>query len=240
MDSRLVIKHAIRRLGVDVVSLKNVPRTTFLGLSARHFDCVLDVGAADGGFARWLSNMLPRVRMHCFEPLPAPATALRNWVEDQGHSNIAVHEIALSDFDGEAEILEHLDHSTSSSLLPMTSEGVARFPFVARAAKRTIQVSKLDTWAGTQKGPLGRILLKLDVQGLEDRVLRGGERTLASVDACVLEVNIANLYDGQASFAALVGLLDAAGLTYFGNLEQIHDKKGTPVFVDSVFVRRVG
>jgi FkbM family methyltransferase len=233
----MVLKHALHQLGVEITSLKNVPRETFLGLRDRHYDCVLDVGANDGGFARWVSGVLPKVRLHCFEPLPAPASALRSWARRQRRSNVVVHEIALSDFDGEAHLIEHLDHSTSSSLLPITREGVARFPFVARAAKRTVTASMLDTWASRQRAGLGRILLKLDVQGVEDRVLRGGMQTLLDVDVCIVEVNIANLYDGQASFADLVNLLDAAGLSYYGNLEQIHDRKGAPVFVDTVFVR---
>ena len=79
--------------------------------------------------------------------------------------------------------------------------------------------------------------LKLDVQGLEDRVLRGGRATLSGVDACIIEVNIAGLYEGQAQFATLVSALQQAGLSYYGNLQQQHDAQGAPIFVDCAFVR---
>jgi FkbM family methyltransferase len=236
MDIKLVFKKLFRPLGFDPVRLKNVPRVTFLGLTDRRFDSILDVGANDGGFVKWVVPFFPHAKLHCFEPLPAPADTLRKWAE-RNHKPLAVHEIALSDFEGEAEILEHVDHSTSSSLLPATTESVALFPFTARAAKRPIKVTTLDAWCGRSATDLGRILLKLDVQGLEDRVLRGGATTLAAVDVCLVEVSIAHLYHGQATFVTLVDLLHAAGLSYYGNLEQMHDERGAPLFIDCVFVR---
>ena len=121
--------------------------------------------------------------------------------------------------------------------MPVTAEAVALFPFTARSARRRIKVTTLDAWSGRQALDPGRILLKLDVQGAEDRVLRGGARTLAAVDVCIVEVGIAHLYEGQATFVDLVDLLHAAGLGYFGNLEQSHDDRGAPIFVDCVFVR---
>lgn len=236
MDPRLVLKRFCRALGFDVVRLKNVPRETLLGLGERRIDSILDVGANDGGFAKWILTRFPAARLHCFEPLPAPAEALRRWAA-RGGANVTVHEVALSDFEGEAEIFEHLDHSTSSSLLPITAEGVATFPETARSVKHRIRVATLDAWSARQSGAHGRVLLKLDVQGLEDRVLRGGARTLAIVDVCIVEVGIMSLYEGQAAFASLVAALHAAGLGYFGNLEQHHDERGAPIFVDCVFVR---
>ncbi len=42
------------------------------------------------------------------------------------------------------------------------------------------------------------ILLKLDIQGYEDRVLRGASALLKKTRACLLEGNFDPLYDGQA------------------------------------------
>jgi len=237
MDLPFAAKRVVRALGFDVVRLKNVPRETFLNLASRRFDSILDVGANDGGFAKSVVRRFPDAALHCFEPLPGPADALRRWASSSGFPRITVHEIALSDREGEAEIIEHVDHSASSSLLPLTAEGASLFPFAARSEKRLIRLTTLDAWAATQPTALGRSLLKLDVQGFEDRVLRGGGRTMSSVDACIVEVSIARLYDGQARFVDLVNALNEAGLTYFGNLEQQHDERGAPIFLDCVFVR---
>ena len=237
MDLQSAAKRVFRTLGLDVVRLKNVPRETFLNLASRRFDSILDVGANDGGFAKLAVRRFPAAALHCFEPLPEPAEGLRRWARSNGFPQITVHEVALSDKEGEAEILEHVDHSASSSLLPLTAEGASLYPFAARHEKRRIRLTTLDAWAAAQPGSLGRSLLKLDVQGLEDRVLRGGRRTLGGVDACIVEVSIARLYDGQARFVDLVNALNESGLTYFGNLDQQHDARGAPIFLDCVFVR---
>lgn len=230
-------KRIFRALGFEVARLKNVPRETLLGLRSRGFDSILDVGANDGGFARSAVRHFPAAKIHCFEPLPGPAQALRTWARDNGHSQVIVHEVALSDQEGQAEIIEHVDHSASSSLLPATSELRSLFPFTARTETRRITLTTLDAWAEREPRALGRSLLKLDVQGLEDRVLRGGRRTMGGVEACIVEVNIARLYEGQAQFATLVDALQEAGLSYYGNLEQQHDAQGAPLFVDCAFVR---
>ena len=127
MDLPSAAKGVFRALGFDVVRLKNVPRETFLGLASRRFDSILDVGANDGGFAKTAVRRFPTTPMHCFEPLPGPAEALRRWASASGLSQIAVHEVALSDREGEAEIIEHVDHSPSSSLLPQTSSLLLEF-----------------------------------------------------------------------------------------------------------------
>jgi FkbM family methyltransferase len=238
MDVKLALKRMLRSVGIDVMRLKNLPRETLLGLSERRFDSVIDVGANDGGFARWIAPFVPQAQLHCFEPLPRPAEALRAWGRRTNRA-LTVHEIALSDFEGETEIYEHVNHSASSSLLRSTAESAALFPITMLSAKRVIKVTTLDAWAARQSTDLGRMLLKLDVQGLEDRVLRGGANTLSAVDVVLVEVSIAHLYEGQATFVTLVELLHAAGLEYYGNLEQIYDERGAPIFIDSVFVRQM-
>lgn len=237
MHPSAAAKHIFRALGFEVVRLKNVPRETFLGLRGRRFDSILDVGANDGGFAKSVVRHFPAATLHCFEPLPGPAQALRRWARDSGFSQIVVHEVALSDQEGQAELIEHVDHSASSSLLPPTAEARALFPFTARTKMTRVALTTLDAWAEAEPRALGRSLLKLDVQGLEDRVLRGALRTMNGVDACIVEVNIARLYEGQAQFATLVDALQQAGLAYYGNLDQQHDAQGAPIFVDCAFIR---
>jgi len=238
MGARSFVKQLFNSVGLELIRLKNVPRSTFLGLSERGFNTVLDVGANDGGFARWASRVLPAARIHCFEPLPEPCRRLRKWASSRTPGAVTVHQLALSDHEGTAQMHEHLDHVTSSSLLTTTPTGQQMFPDTRRTADVPVVVTTLDVWAaGQNMDSPGRILLKLDVQGLEDRVLRGAVRTLPAVDVCITEVNFAQIYEGQAAFVDLVNLLSDAGLQYFGNLEQIHDERGAPIYADSVFVR---
>ena len=81
------------------------------------------------------------------------------------------------------------------------------------------------------------ILIKLDVQGFEDRVIRGGQETFRKAKACILEIGVDRLYDKQATFKDLVLLLDGLGYRYVGNLNQVFAADGHVIYVDAVFSR---
>ena len=84
----------------------------------------------------------------------------------------------------------------SSSLLPIGERQVREFPGTARQSTATIEVSTLDA---AVSGSLARpCLLKIDVQGLELEVLKGGRATLGQVDEALVECSFVELYEGQA------------------------------------------
>jgi hypothetical protein len=82
------------------------------------------------------------------------------------------------------------------------------------------------------------ILLKLDVQGFEDRVLRGAKAVLKKTAVCILEISLQDLYKKQANFNELSQLLEQSGFYYAGNLEQVFDPHGFVVYIDAVFFRQ--
>ena len=84
---------------------------------------------------------------------------------------------------------------------------------------------------------LAEIVIKMDVQGYEDRVIRGGRETFAKAKAVILEVCLDPLYEHQANFKEIMVLLDDLGFHYAGNLDQNCDKDGHVIFLDAVFVK---
>lgn len=233
------LRDLFRRFGVDVRRLKNLPSVSFLGLGKLPIDCVLDVGANVGQFARYARRMFPHSSIHCFEPLPGAAAELRAWASTSSDAKVSVHEIALGECAGSAELIEHLDHSPSSSFLQNTPRSEQMFPQTVRQAVRRVAVETLDGWMSKQGLNVdSRTLLKLDVQGFEAQVLRGGGDCVGRVGMCMVEVTPIPLYERQSTFVEIVNLLSAGGLHYLGNLEQIHDAKGLPVYMDAIFVRQ--
>lgn len=102
-----------------------------------------------------------------------------------------------------------------------------------------IPISTLDGALGDALDSMQpEILLKLDVQGFEDRVLRGGTRALSKCRAVLLEVCLEPLYEEQADFLVLAQLLYDAGFRYAGNLDQAYGDDGRVVFIDAVFIKR--
>lgn len=231
-----VIQRLAALAGAHVEKLSKRPAATVLGLVGRPIDLVVDVGANTGQFAREMRGKFPSARIVSFEPLPEPFAELAAWAARDG--NAAAINIGLGDHDGMLPFHRHVGHSASSSLLPTRSEGVEQFPQMGRSELTEIAVRRLDdalAELGLGAGP--NTLLKLDVQGYESQVMRGAQRTLTSVGALIVEVNVGPMFAGQAEFLDLCQQAYAAGLRYVGNYAQYAGKDGRVIFLDAMFVR---
>jgi len=230
------IRRCINGFGFDVIRKKDSPFQTILGLKSFPIKTILDVGANTGQFARHILPAFPTAQYYCFEPLPGAFKALGSWSENK--KNVHVFNLALGEEVGNAEMYEHITHSPSSSLLTTTQTSERLYPVVKEQKKIATQVDTLDNFISQKALTLtSDILIKLDVQGYEDRVIRGGSQTFKKARACLLEVNLQPLYRQQASFKALFRLLDDLGFEYGGNFDQTYDNNGRVVFFDAIFIR---
>lgn len=232
------LKSMFNRLGFDIISIKNSPKQTLCGLRSLPIQTVIDVGANTGQFARQISRVFPRASLYCFEPLPEPFKALESWALEQDE-RVKLFNVAIGDSEGTAEMFYHTEHSPSSSLLSSTVTIEKYYPFTNSQIPVSVKLTTLDK-AMSNFIPLMRpeVLIKLDVQGYEDRVIRGGSHTLSLATACVLEISVDNLYYRQADFKEVILLLDHMGFCYAGNLEQVYASDGHVIYFDAVFVKR--
>jgi hypothetical protein len=81
------------------------------------------------------------------------------------------------------------------------------------------------------------ILIKIDVQGFEDKVLGGASRVLTKTEFVISEISTAAVYKNQCDFGKLHGILTANGFSFFAFAEQFHLPDGTPVYSDVVYRR---
>lgn len=237
MSLKNIIRSVFNRLGFDLIRLHRSPKRTLLGLSHLNINVIIDVGANRGQFAHMISEFFPQAELHCFEPLEEPFRELSRWAETQ-NGRVYCYQLALGELEGEMEMHWHEEHTPSSSFLTSTNTCHRLYPQTQVERMARIQVSTLDK-ALTEviDGSTQSVLLKIDVQGFEDRVLRGAEHMLSLCKAVVLEVNLDPLYEGQAGFYELVQLLSSANFQYAGNIEQSYDVNGRVVYLDAVFVK---
>ena len=81
------------------------------------------------------------------------------------------------------------------------------------------------------------MLVKIDVQGFEDRVLRGGERTIREAKAIIIETSFVPLYEGQPLFSDIRRQLTGWGFVYAGSVGQIRSRTtGEVLQEDSLFL----
>jgi FkbM family methyltransferase len=191
---------------------------------------VLDVGASHGQFALFAEVRFPAAQILSFEPLPGPASALRRVTG----SRVRVETVALGSAPGQAEINVSA-RDDSSSLLPIGERQVREFPGTAKQSTVTIEVSTLDS---AVTGPVARpCLLKVDVQGLELEVLKGGRETLREVDEALVECSFVELYEGQALADEVIAFMLESGLRLAGVFGTVFSKAGEPVQADFLFRR---
>jgi FkbM family methyltransferase len=199
------------------------------------FRTVLDVGAHEGRFAEEARRLAPNARIVSFEPLPEPFRVLQSRMGSDSHFEAV--QSAVGERDGETEIMAD-DFSPSSSLLPMTSVHRNAFPQTGSGQKLQVPIRSLDTWA-KERSLEPPILLKLDVQGYEDRVIRGGRDLLSRATALITEVSFVELYEGQPLFCDLNTLLSDHGFELQGIAEEAREPRtGLALYADAYYVRK--
>ena len=233
------IRGLLRVLGYDIVAYESSPERTLLGLVKPAVSTVIDIGANVGQFARIATEHFPQATLFCFEPLPSAFAELRNWAARRKAGKTHLFNVALGDADERGLMYVHTDHEVSSSLLETTEVVEALYPLTKAQTPIQVSVTTLDEAMSPYLNDInGNMLVKLDVQGFEDRVLRGATMTLARTQAVILEVGLDLLYRNQADFLGLMSILDRNGFRYAGNLSQTYASDGHVVFVDAVFRRR--
>ena len=126
-------------------------------------DC-LDVGAHAGSVLREMTRVAPSGRHVAWEPLPEFAARLR-----KAYPGVEVREAALSDENGESEFARVLADAGWSGLVhrPTPADG--------RVETITVRTERLDDALPAGVEPA---FIKIDVEGAEERVLRGAVETL--------------------------------------------------------------
>jgi FkbM family methyltransferase len=160
---------------------------------------ILDVGAHQGEFASAVLRVLPKVRVYSFEPLPDCHEKLAK--RFAGNPRLTSFNLALSDAPGTAQF-HRSSFTKSSSLLPMATLHREAFPWSAGSTSIEVPLETLDRVA--EKLELSApVLLKIDVQGAELKVLGGARSALKKIDHVLVEASFAPLYEGQPPFDQL-------------------------------------
>lgn len=195
---------------------------------------VIDVGANVGQFTIAASKIFDDIRVHSFEPIPSCFKELQKNVSNLG--NVAVYPFALGEC--EAKVTFHVNsHSQSSSLLALAPVHCDAFPKEQEKEAITVKVSTLDlVFENTElQHP---ILLKVDVQGYESRVLLGGERTLRRVDFVILETSFKPMYKEELLFTDILQIMKASGFQFDRPVGWLTDpRNGEVLQMDALFTR---
>lgn len=175
----------------------------------------LDVGAANGFYSVVMARVVGCTGVvHAVEPQPYSARVLDGARAVLGLRTVRTHRVALDDGHGESTLVVPTrrgrvhgraylaDASTPAEPYPEEFRGAAALP---------VRTTTLDAFAA-EVGLRRLDLVKVDVEGAELRVLRGGEATLAAHrPALVVEVEDRHTAKYGSSAADVFAWLSARG-----------------------------
>jgi FkbM family methyltransferase len=226
-------KKVFRACGLDVRKVSKFE--TYSSLQNFNIRTILDVGANAGQFAMRIHKLLPAANIYSFEPLADCYAVLRKNMS--GVANFKSFNVALGNENGKRSIY-HNEFSLSSSLLPMQDLHRQAFPQTVNAKLEDIDICRLDDLS--HKLELrDNILVKIDVQGFEDKVIMGGASVIERASVLIVETSFEPLYKGQMLFDGIYAMLTARGFEYKGCEEPLRNPDdGRILQCDSVFVRK--
>lgn len=238
-----LIKNIIQFLGYQLIRLpteeqkKQIAETEakkILWLKNLQPKTILDIGANTGQFAKYIHEIFPGATLYSFEPLENCYNELvQNFA---GVSQFQAFKVALGNEGGQAQIYAN-DYSPSSSLLEMKELHKDCFPYTQNQTPSKINIARLDDISDklTIQEP---VLIKIDVQGFEDKVIEGGIKTIKQATVLIVEMSIEKLYEHQPLFNNIYNTLLDLGFTYKGNYEQLHNPQdGRILQVDGIFIK---
>jgi FkbM family methyltransferase len=231
------IKKFLNALGLEIHIIKEYEKNKFTWLKDFKIETVIDIGANEGQFAVEISKYLSDAYVYSFEPLTDVYDILLEKCKIL--KRFKAYNIALGNFNGNEKIYKN-EFSPSSSLLDMADLHKEVFPFTSEYEKEEVTVKRLDDFANEENISLEpNILIKIDVQGYEDKVIEGGKETISKAKVVICEVEYLELYKGQPLFDDIYSQLKSLGFFYKGSLNNFyHPKTGLPLFADAIFLKR--
>ena len=215
----------------SLASFLIISRLKRAGVSPR---TVIDLGANVGQFAVAAANLFKGVKIFSVEPDPRTADVLKQNLMSIKQATVFV--VAVGDSVGEAEFYVNKDAQVSS-MLKLGSDRMRDFPRSTVVEKITVPVTTLDTLFQGRKLEKP-ILVKIDVQGFEDRVIRGGKDFLKLTEWVLMEVSFADLYEGEHNFKSLLELMDEHGFRFLRPLNyHTSPLTGQIIEMDALFWR---
>ncbi len=157
-----------------------------------------DIGANQGLYTVLLSKRVgPHGTVFAFEPVKSEFRKLRRNIQiNRCSSSVILERMGVSSYEGVAEMFVCLNgHGSRSSMRPPPDE------VNARIRVERVLVTTLDSFV--RKKNIGRIdFIKIDVEGSEMDVLKGGQNVLDALQPIIL-IEMADVVTRQFGYRAL-------------------------------------
>ncbi len=202
-------------------------------LFARHaIETVIDVGANQGQYRDFLRNQVGFTgRIESFEPTPELVARLHE--KARGDRDWTIHPIALGGAEGELQL--NLMQETVLNSFRQPTQVSSGFGGVILGTTM-VPVRTLDSVFGDRVG-LERTYLKLDTQGYDLEVLKGGPLVVAKIPALQTEVSMVPLYETMPDYGETVDAFVVRGFAVADMFLVVANRHDVALEFDCVMVR---
>lgn len=202
-------------------------RRRLLGIADLGIQTVFDIGANIGKKSKHYRKLFPEAKIYCFEPVPSTFERLNTWAKRQ-HGAVEAFNIALGSERGATTMLSNVTHSGGSTMLRLHNPDESYVEVPVRVETLDAVAERLDV-----RGP---VFVKIDVEGFDMEVIKGGTQLLSHADAVMIEIALPQTPTDLPTFPQFMHVMTELGYLYRGNLAHAY-VEGTAQLADAVFIR---
>ncbi len=170
-------------------------------------ELIIDVGANVGQFSSCASIFFPKSKIDAFEPIPECFNILVK--NTSAIKEINSYNFAIGDKDSSISFYVNAE-SQSSSALPTSDLRLKIFPNAYAEEEIVVEQRSLESFY--KNSSIGKnALLKIDVQGLEEKVLMGSQDILKNIRYILLEASVNPMYEGELTLPEMIKYTESLG-----------------------------
>ena len=196
---------------------------------------VFDVGANVGQFAKDLRRHSYDGAIYSFEPVSYVYQRLaQNFRRDPNWKGL---QLGVGSVSGRFNIQISANSGLSTSFLEMGEAHLENFPESHYIENENVRVVTLSDQIKELGIDIGRLAIKIDVQGFELEVLRGLVQEMAEVQCLLIEVSLTSLYVGEPTLSEIITFLENHNHRIVDIFRGVKSNSGDLLQVDVISVR---
>jgi FkbM family methyltransferase len=209
---------------------RNPFKTIYLNIHSIENPILFDVGANVGQFAIDMRNNGFSGKIYSYEPVSN--TYMKLLKKAKKFKSWYAINCALGSVNGFGQINVSANAGLSSSFLGMGTLHSQSFPNSMYVTQEKVEVRTLDCEISRLQLDAKQIILKIDVQGFESKVLEGGSASIPKIPFCFIEISLVSLYEDEKIFLSLLHQLESLGHQVIDIFPGTRDSNGKLLQVD--------
>ena len=232
-----IIKKILKIFNLKIFYYKNFSKNYLKIIESRGINLIFDVGANSGQFALSVFEDGYQGKIISFEPTSNIYKKLM--INAEKFYNWRIHERdAVGDVCGKIDINVAGNSALSSSVLKMGKVHEESAPDSKFIDIEEVKLVTVDSIFEDYFTKSDKCLLKIDVQGYEEQVLKGALKSIKEIDAVKLECSLVSLYDDDKTYEHYFQFFERNGFILF-DIEPAFSNPDTGRLLqfDALFVR---